>query len=120
MKKILIVDDSRETAEVLSLILEMNGYQEFWAANGADGLQKVGEVTPDLVMLDYMMPLMNGAAMCEALRAQYPSLAIKVLVHTCLAESAVNARFGRYDAYLRKPYEVEGALKLIQQLLEAA
>lgn len=52
MKTILIVDDAKETAEVLGVILKMNGYRVVCAANGEEGLEKVRQAKPDLVMLD--------------------------------------------------------------------
>lgn len=117
MKTILIVDDSRESAQALTLILELNGYRVFWAANGAEGLQKMREVKPDLIMLDYMMPKMNGAAMIESFMGEPEASNIKVVIHSCLAESAVNARFHTYHAFLPKPFDVDMALNLLQDVL---
>ena len=72
MKTILVVDDEFASAEVLSLILEEEGYRVFCAANGRHGLDRVSEVRPELVILDFMMPIMNGAEMGKALRASEP------------------------------------------------
>lgn len=117
MKTILIVDDELSNAEVLSLILEEEGYRVYCAANGRHGLEKIPEVRPDLVVLDMMMPIMDGAEMGRALRASPEGAAIKILMNSSLQESAVRMRFDGYDAFIRKPFNIEEALALIARLL---
>jgi CheY-like chemotaxis protein len=118
VKTILVVDDELGSAEVLGLILEDEGYRTYCAVNGQQGLQKAREVRPDLIVLDFMMPIMDGARMGEEVRAD-PELAhIKLLLNSGLMETAVRERFTGYDAFLRKPYHVEQALDLIKALLE--
>ena len=117
MKTILIVDDELANAEVLSLILEDEGYRVFCAANGRHGLERVKEVRPQLVVLDYMMPIMDGAEMGEALRASPEFSSIKILMNSSLPEASVKARFKQYDAFLRKPYSIDQALDVIAGLL---
>ena len=119
MKTILVVDDELANAEVLSLILEDEGYRVFCAANGRQGLQRIAEVRPDLVVLDFMMPIMNGAEMGEALRADPQMRHIKILMNSSLTEDAVRGRFDQYDSFLRKPYNIDAALKVIASLLGA-
>ena len=117
MKTILIVDDELANAEVLSLILEDEGYRVFCAANGRHGLERVREVRPQLVVLDYMMPIMDGAEMGEALRASVEFSDVKILMNSSLPEGAIKPRFGQYDAFLRKPYSIDLALSVIAKLL---
>ncbi|MBA3597306.1 MAG: response regulator [Methylibium sp.] len=117
MKTILVVDDELANAEVLSLILEDEGYRVFCAANGRQGLQRIAEVRPDLVVLDFMMPLMNGAEMGTALRGDPQTQHIKILMNSSLTEDAVRSRFDQYDSFLRKPYNIDVALKVIASLL---
>ena len=118
MKTILVVDDELASAEVLSLILEEEGYRTFCAANGQQGLARVRDLRPQLVVLDLMMPVMNGAQMDEALRASPETQDIKILMNSSLPEEAVLQHFGKYDAFLRKPYNIDVALKLIAALLK--
>ena len=118
MKTILVVDDELASAEVLSLILEEEGYRTFCAANGQQGLARVRDLRPQLVVLDFMMPVMNGAEMGEALRASSDTRHIKIVMNSSLPEESVRQHFGKYDAFLRKPYNVDVALKLIASLLE--
>lgn len=118
MKTILVVDDELASAEVLSLILEEEGYRTFCAANGQQGLTRVRDVRPHLVVLDFMMPVMNGADMGEALRESSDTRHIKILMNSSLPEAAVRQHFSKYDAFLRKPYNVDVALSMISALLK--
>lgn len=117
MKTILVVDDELANAEVLSLILEDEGYRVFCASNGRQGLERIAQVVPDLVVLDYMMPVMNGAEMARAMRADPQMRRIPILMNSSLGEEVVRRHFDDYDGFLRKPYNVEVALALIAQLL---
>lgn len=116
-KTILIVDDEMANAEVLATILEDEGYRVFCAANGLHGLERVAEVRPDLVILDFMMPLMDGGEMGKALRATPATHSIKIVMNSSLSEHVVREHFPEYDAFLRKPYNVDKALLLIRSLL---
>lgn len=118
MKTILIVDDANETAEVLSLILKMDGYRVFCASNGVEGLAKAREVKPDLILVDHRMPVMDGATMGELLRSEPSSATTKIVMHSCLPEDVLDPPTGAYDAFLRKPYDVDVVLKLIEGLIK--
>jgi CheY-like chemotaxis protein len=117
VKTILVVDDELANAEVLSLILEEEGYRVFCASNGRQGLDRVAEVRPDLVVLDFMMPVMNGADVGRALRASPETRHIRILMNSSMSEEAVRAHFAGYDHFLRKPYNIDVALEVIQRLL---
>lgn len=117
MKSILVVDDELINAEVLSLILQDEGYRTFIAADGLEGLARARELSPHLVILDYMMPLMNGAQMGRALRADPALAGTRILMNSSLPEDKVRPHFDGYDGFLRKPYNVERALELIAELL---
>ncbi|HWP18357.1 MAG TPA: response regulator [Burkholderiaceae bacterium] len=117
MKTILVVDDELANAEVLSLILEDEGYRVFCASNGQQGLERLAQVRPDLVILDYMMPIMNGAEMARAMRADPATSGIPILMNSSLSEEVVRRHFDGYDGFLRKPYNIELALRLIAQLV---
>jgi CheY-like chemotaxis protein len=117
--KILVVDDEFASADVLSLILGDEGYEAHCAVNGRDGLERVAELAPALVVLDYMMPVMNGGDMGRALRAAPATRHIKILMNSSLPEAAVREHFSDYDAFLRKPFDAEVALALIARLLQA-
>ena len=117
MKTILVVDDEIGNAEVLALILRDEGYRVFVAGNGRDGLERVAEVRPDLVLLDDMMPVMSGEQMGKALRSDPATHGVRIIMNSSLAEWVTRERFTDYDAFLRKPYKVDALLELVATLL---
>ena len=117
MKTILVVDDELGSAEVLSLILEEEGYRAFCAVNGQLALIQARDVVPDLVIVDYMMPLMNGAEFTRALRADPQFAHTKIILNSGLPEGAIRDQFDGYDAFLRKPFRVERLLELVGQFI---
>ena len=117
MKTILVVDDELGSAEVLSLILEEEGYQAYCAVNGQLALAQARDVVPDLVVVDYMMPLMNGAEFARALHAEPKFDRTRLIVNSGLPEIAIRSQFDRYDAFLRKPFKVETLLALVRDLV---
>ena len=117
MKTILVVDDELGSAEVLSLILEEEGYRAFCAVNGQLALIQARDVVPDLVIVDYMMPLMNGAEFARALRADPQFARTKIILNSGLPEAAIRDQFDRYDAFLRKPFKVERLLELVHRFI---
>ncbi len=117
MKTILVVDDELGSAEVLSLILEEEGYRAFCAVNGQLALIQARDVVPDLVIVDYMMPLMNGSEFSRALRADPRFDATKIILNSGLPEAAIRDEFDSYDAFLRKPFKVETLLELVQRFI---
>ena len=117
MKTILVVDDELGSAEVLSLILEEEGYRTFCAVNGQLALIQARDVVPDLVVVDYMMPLMNGAEFSRALRADPQFAHTKIILNSGLPEIAIRDRFDSYDAFLRKPFKVEALLELVRRFI---
>ncbi len=117
MKTILVVDDELGSAEVLSLILEEEGYRAFCAVNGQLALVQARDVVPDLVIVDYMMPLMNGAEFARALQADPQFAHTKIILNSGLPEAAIRDHFDGYDAFLRKPFKVETLLELVERFI---
>ena len=117
MKTILVVDDELGSAEVLSLILEEEGFRAFCAVNGQLALAQARDIVPDLVVVDYMMPLMDGAEFSRALRADPAFANTKIILNSGLPEIAIRDHFNEYDAFLRKPFKVEMLLSLVEQLI---
>jgi len=117
VKTILVVDDEPGSAEVLSLILAEEGYRTFFAVNGQLALARAREVLPDLVIVDYMMPLMDGAQFARALHAEPALAATRIVLNSGLPESAVREQFDGYDAFLRKPFKVDAMLALVAQFI---
>ena len=113
---ILVVDDEFGNAEVLSVILEEAGYRVYQASNGAEGLRRAEELRPDIVLADFMMPVMNGADMARALRAGQDGHKLKIVMNSSLSESVIRKHFDGYDAFMQKPFDVEKLLAIIRRL----
>jgi CheY-like chemotaxis protein len=85
-KKILIIDDDENIVKYLSLALTKNGYEPFGAHDGKEGFEKVGEVEPDLIVLDIMMPKRTGWVVFRQLRGHEEFKSIPVMMLTSVAE----------------------------------
>ena len=99
MRTILIVDDEFGVANVLAAALADEGYRVFVAANGRQGLDRLSENKPDLVVLDFMMPLLDGAGMARAMRADPAFADIPIIMMSALAEPAIRERFDGYAVF---------------------
>jgi len=106
-RSILVVDDEDVTREILQMLLEMEGFTVYAAADGVEALEKVVECRPDLIVLDLMMPRLDGLGVCKHLRAQpeTANLAI-ILLSGNSQDRAVTAglRAGA-NTYLMKPID---------------
>lgn len=118
LKTILLVDDEFGIVDVLAMLLEDEGYRVFSAANGKQGLERIAENRPDLVISDFMMPIMNGAEMARAIRADSIGPAIPIIMMSSVPENSVRERFDGFDAFLRKPFKLPALLAAIGTLLE--
>lgn len=117
---LLIVDDEASNIEPLEALLTENGYRVFTAVNGQDGLERLNEVVPELVILDFMMPVMNGAELGRRLRANQATRTIPILMNSGTSEAIVRQDFAGYDAFLRKPYKIAELLSVVRDLLAAS
>jgi CheY-like chemotaxis protein len=117
VRTILIVDDEFGGSDVLAAALEDEGFRVFTAANGKRALERLGENRPDLVISDFMMPLMNGAQLGLAMRADPRYRDIPIIMVSAVAEDSVRERFSDYQAFLRKPFRISTLLEAIAALL---
>ena len=128
-EKILVVDDDPDLVEVIRLTLESAGYQVYSAASGTEGLQKVKEITPDLIILDVMMDYTTeGFQISLQLRSPDPRSEyaayskIPILMLTAL-HSTTSLRFGPDEDYLpvddfvEKPLEPAALVEKVEKLL---
>lgn len=116
MKRILIVDDEFGIGELLTDLLVDQGFRVKTAANGKQALAQIAEEKPDLVMLDFMMPIMNGAATLKALASDPATRDIPVVLMSSLHESMITTECNGYAAFLRKPFKIPAVLELVEQL----
>jgi CheY-like chemotaxis protein len=115
---LLIVDDEPSILETLREILEWEGYAVVTARNGQEGLAELERTAPALVLVDYMMPVMDGVQMLQALRA---SPTLEHLPAVMMSAVHVHARVPGvaklYDAFLTKPFELDALLGTVERLL---
>lgn len=116
---ILIVDDEFFLAETIKLRLESEGYQVLYAENGLEGVEVARQSRPNLIIMDYLMPVMDGVEATKQLKAD-PALAkIPVVFLTALArpQDSEKARAAGANDYLIKPFEMSDLMDLIQKWL---
>lgn len=117
MQTVLVVDDEFGVAEVVQSILEDEGYRVATAINGKQALARLGELTPDLIILDYMMPIMDGTQTLAAIRNDPAFANLPVIMMSSLEEAAVRETCTGYNSFLRKPFRAAMVLKVVAQLL---
>lgn len=115
--RVLVVDDDKAVRESLRRSLEFNGYEVHLAADGAEALAGIGRVAPDVVVMDVMMPRLDGIETTRALRTAGNDVPILVLT----ARDAVGDRVEGLDAgaddYLTKPFALAELLARLRALL---
>jgi len=120
VKTILVVDDEIGTAEIVSQLLCEEGYAATYSANGAAGLAQAQAQVPDLVIADFMMPVMNGADFVQALHADPRFSATKIILNSGLPEELVGRDTADYHRFLRKPFPMVRLLELVEELIGPA
>ena len=119
MAKILVVDDEFGIGELLREVLGDEQHDVVLAINGRQGLELVAKEQPDLVFMDFMMPVLNGAAMLKAMTAD-PSMAqIPVVIMSSLPEATISERAEGHVAFVRKPFQIETILAITATALDA-
>ncbi|MFN8459616.1 MAG: response regulator [Anaerolineae bacterium] len=121
-KRVLIVDDEVNIVISLEFLLEQAGYHVRVAHNGEEGLEKIATFEPDLVLLDVMMPRMNGFEVCSRVRENPAWQHIKIVMLTAKGrevEITKGLALGA-NAYITKPFSTKELLAQVRQILEAA
>jgi len=113
---VLIVEDDRNIAELLQVYLEKEGYAVTVASDGGQGLAKFRSIHPDLVLLDIMMPVMDGWAVCRAIRAEGQTPVIMLTAKGETDDKVSGLRAGA-DDYITKPFEMKEVLARIEAVL---
>jgi DNA-binding response OmpR family regulator len=123
-KTILLIDDDADLAQAVQTALEAAGYRVETASSGEEGLQKVPKAAPDLIILDVMMPGMDGWEVCETLKGSEATRKIPVLMLTAVASQVKDTSYthqgGRQtnaDDYYPKPVEPAALLERIRRLI---
>jgi two-component system alkaline phosphatase synthesis response regulator PhoP len=119
-KRILVVEDELDLLKLVEGRLKLNGYDVLLAADGNDGLKKAREEKPDLIILDIMLPYLDGFQICRMLKFDQAYKHIPIIMFTARVQDA-DKELGKQmgaDAYITKPFEAEVLLAKIKELLE--
>ena len=119
--KILVVDDDPNIMRTIRDRLEKNGYDVITASNGRDGLEMALDEKPDVVLLDIIMPIMDGHEMLEALRRQPFGEEPSVIMFTARsqAQDVSRANASGIDDYVVKPFDLGELLERIETVVES-
>ncbi|MBA4029304.1 MAG: DNA-binding response regulator [Planctomyces sp.] len=117
--KILLIEDERSLIDILTYNLEKEGFEVTSASDGQDGLRRAQAMTPDLVILDLMLPVIDGLEVCRQLRGDPKLPNVRILMLTARAEEVdeiVGFNMGA-DDYVAKPFKVKPLIHRIKALL---
>lgn len=115
--KILVVDDERAVRESIERALTQEGYQVKLAENGQLALEKIGSWEPDVVVLDILMPGIDGLDVCRRLRAEGNNVPVLMLTARVEVSDRIDGLDAGADDYLTKPFDLEELLARLRALL---
>jgi DNA-binding response OmpR family regulator len=119
-KRVLIVDDEPNIVTSLEFLMEDAGLEVQTASNGQEALDRTASFAPDLVLLDVMMPLLNGYEVCQRIKNDPKTHAVRVLMLSAKGrdvEVAKGLELGA-DGYITKPFSTRELLGKVQELLD--
>ncbi len=117
-KKILVVDDEMHLARILQFTLKNAGYEVFLAYDGREALNKVNEVDPDLVILDLVLPLIDGYKVCNSIKKNDSTRHIPVIILTARDLDTLNFDEDILaDTFMQKPFNTDTLLDEIEKLI---
>jgi two-component system, OmpR family, phosphate regulon response regulator PhoB len=121
-KKILVVDDDAGLVELICFNLQKAGFATCTAGDGVEALKKVRSLAPDLILLDLMLPELDGFAVCEILRRDAATAAIPIIMLTALSSEL--SRFAGLDCgaseYITKPFSPRILMARVEEALRGA
>ena len=121
-KKIVYVEDELEIIDLVKLILSRKGYEVIGAAGGREGLDTIREVVPDLVLLDLMMPDIEGWDVYQQMRADDATRHIPVIVVTAKAQNidkVLGLHIAKVNDYISKPFSPQDLVNSVDKVFEA-
>jgi len=118
-RKILVIDDEVQLVKVVQVRLEQADYEVISAHDGQEGLDKAQKENPDLIILDLMLPKMDGHKVCGLLKSDTKHNKIPIIIFTAKAQQEdlkISKEMGA-DVYVTKPFDLQKLLKTIEDLL---
>lgn len=119
MAKILIIDDETTLRETVSELLSFKGYDIYQAENGQQGIQKVKEVEPHLILCDIMMPVLDGYGfIAEHMKSNYSNIPVVFLSAKVVEADQSKGILLGAKAYIKKPFDFKSLLSIVEKYLE--
>ena len=120
-KKVLIIDDEVDLVETIRFPLELEGFQVLAAYNGEEGLNQARSENPDLVLLDLMLPKLDGYKICRLLKFddRYKHIPIYMLTAKTQEKDKILGKETGADAYITKPFDIDELIAKIKSSLSA-
>ena len=119
MRTILVVEDEWAIADWLDALLVEEGYHVVVASNGKRAVEILRDQKPDLILTDFMMPIMDGPALLQAIAADAAMAGVPIVVMSSLPEATVVERCKGYRAFIRKPFREAELLQTLSRLLDS-
>lgn len=120
-KKILLVEDDAELVELLGYNLKREGFSVGTAMDGIEALKKARSLRPDLILLDVLLPEMDGMAVCETLRRNPDTASVPIIMVSALTSQLT--RFAGLEAgaveFVTKPFRMSDLISSVKRVLEA-
>jgi CheY-like chemotaxis protein len=116
-KRVLVADDEPLTAEMVALMLAYRGYEVVCAHDGAEALRCARELKPDVILMDVIMPELEGVAVTRALRADPDLCQRPVVLFSSADETEIEWREAGADVFLQKPIDIRALPALVERLL---
>lgn len=118
IKKVLIVDDEPDTLELIKLVLESGGFETMPAANGMEALAQIERTKPDLVLLDIMMPDMDGWDVFRRIKEKSPKIPIAILTAKAQnIDKLLGLHVLKADDYITKPFGKNELIGKVRKLV---
>lgn len=119
--RVLVVDDTASVRQLIRVNLELDGYEVHEAVDGQDCLDRIADIAPDVVMIDVVMPRLDGYATVASLRSDPVTAAVPVVMVTTQVQAADLRRAAEVgvDAHVSKPFDPDSLADVVQRALAA-
>lgn len=118
MWTVLVVDDEFGITDALEILLSEEGFDVLVATNGRQALDRIEAKRPDLLLTDFMMPVMNGGEVIRRMKADPALAGIPIVMMSAMPETSIPADV-RPDLFIRKPFELDDLLAAVKRLIGA-
>jgi CheY-like chemotaxis protein len=118
VRTVLVADDEFGILLVLEMVLSEAGYRVLTAGNGRQAVELAVADPPDLILLDWMMPVMDGPASAAAIRMDPALAGVPIVIMSGAPEAALRRQFDSYAGFLQKPFRDTEVLEMVVQVLD--